>query len=65
MKKTRGWARVKPAGAHLMRLGAWYQVVDQRHPSLIVLDIAGRNVPVFRDPARVVRMVSSWPNPCT
>ncbi len=29
MKKTRGWARVKPAGAHIMRLGAWYQIVDQ------------------------------------
>ncbi len=56
MKKSRGWARVKPAGAHLMRLGAWYQVVDQRHPSLIVLDIAGRNVPVFRDLVEITRV---------
>ncbi len=55
MKKTRGWARVKPAGAHIMRLGAWYQIVDERKPSLIVLDIAGRNVPVRRDLVELIR----------
>ncbi len=55
MKKTRGWARVKPAGAHIMRLGAWYQIVNQRNPSLIVLDVAGRNVPVRRDLVEITR----------
>ena len=55
MKKTRGWARAKPAGAHIMRLGAWYQIVDERNPSLIVLDIAGRHIPVRRDLVEITR----------
>ena len=55
MKKTRGWARAKPAGAHIMRLGAWYQIVDERNPSLIVLDIARRTVPVPRDLVEITR----------
>ncbi len=55
MKKTRGWARAKPAGADSMRLGAWYQIVDERNPSLIVLDIARRNVPVPSDLVEITR----------
>lgn len=56
MKKTRGWARVKRAGAaHIMRLGAWYQIVDERNPSLIVLDIAGRDVLVRGDLVELTR----------
>ena len=55
MKKFRGWARAKPAGAHIMRLGAWYPIVDERNPSLIVLDIARRNVPVPSDFVEITR----------
>ncbi len=51
MTRSRGWARVAPqeAGAHLMRLGAWYQIVGNPAPSLVVLDIARRNVAIPSD----------------
>lgn len=55
MKKARGWARAKPAGAHLMRLGAWYPIVDERNPTMVVLGIARRNVPVPRDLVGITR----------
>ena len=55
MKKARGWARAKTAGAHLMRLGAWYPIVDERHSSIVVLGIARRNVPVPRDLVEITR----------
>ena len=55
MTRSRGWARVAPqeagagAGAHLMRLGAWYQIVGNPAPTLVVLDIARRNVAIPSD----------------
>ena len=53
MRRSEGWARVAPqearAGAHLMRLGAWYQIVGNPAPTLVVLDIARRNVAIPRD----------------
>ena len=48
MRRSRGWARVRPQGAQLMRLGAWYQVVGNTAPNLVVLDIARRNVAIPR-----------------
>ncbi len=55
MRKTNGWATAKPAGAHIMRLGAWYKIVDERNPTLVVLDIARRNVPVPRNFVEISR----------
>ena len=49
MRQSRGWARVGPHGAHIMRLGAWYQVVGNSDGNLVVLDIARRNVAIPRD----------------
>jgi hypothetical protein len=43
-----GWARVQPLGAHFLRRGAWYPVVNDKTASLIVLDVARRNVAVSR-----------------
>ena len=57
MRRSRGWAQAKPMGAHLMRLGAWYQIVDDRDPTLVVLDIARRNVPVHRDLVEIAEQV--------
>lgn len=44
-----GWARVRPVGAHYLRRGAWYPVVNDRSSSLVVLDVARRNVAVCRE----------------
>ncbi len=49
MRRSRGWARVGPHGAHIMRLGAWYQVVGNTGLNLVVLNIARRNVAIPRD----------------
>jgi hypothetical protein len=49
MRRSQGWARARLPGAHIMRLGAWYQIVDEGNPSQIVIDIAGRKIPVDRD----------------
>ena len=49
MRQSRGWARVRPHGAHIMRLGAWYEVVGSSGPNLVVLDVARRNVAIPRD----------------
>jgi len=50
-----GWARVRPEGAHFLRRGAWYPVVNDRAVSLIVLDIARRNVAVPRESVEIRR----------
>jgi hypothetical protein len=42
------WARVRHSGAHGLRRGAWFVVVNDSHPSLIVLDVRRDNVPVPR-----------------
>ena len=49
MRRSRGWARVGPQGAHIMRLGAWYQVVGNSALNLVVLDVARRNVAIPSD----------------
>ena len=66
MTRSRGWARVAPqgagagaragarAGAHLMRLGAWYQIVGNPAPTLVVLDIARRNVAIPSDLLQII-----------
>ena len=43
----RKWARVRRAGAHGLRRGAWYPVLNDR-PSIVVLDVAKRVVPMDR-----------------
>ncbi len=48
MRRSRGWARARPHGAHIMRLGAWYQVLGNS-ANLVVLDIARRNVAIPSD----------------
>ena len=48
MRRSQGWARARGPGAHLMRLGAWYQVLGNS-ANLVVLDIARRNVAIPRD----------------
>jgi hypothetical protein len=49
MRRNRGWARARPHGAHIMRLGAWYKVVGNTAPNLVILEIARRNVAIPRD----------------
>ncbi len=53
MKRSRGWARVTGHGDHIMRLGAWYEVVGSTGPNLIVLDVARRNVAIPRNLLRI------------
>jgi hypothetical protein len=43
------WARVKRSGAHGLRRGAWYPVVNDKKPELVFVDVNRRNVPVPRD----------------
>ena len=43
----RKWARVKRAGAHGLRRGAWYPVLNDR-PAIVVLDVAKRAIPMDR-----------------
>ncbi len=45
---TRKWARAKQAGAHGLRRGAWYPVVNDTGDEVVVLDIGKKNVPVSR-----------------
>lgn len=42
------WARVRRAGAHGLRRGAWYVVVNDSKPSIVFLDVNKRNVAVDR-----------------
>jgi hypothetical protein len=43
------WARVRHTGAHNLRRGAWYPVVNDSNPSMVILDVSKHNVPVPRD----------------
>ncbi len=43
------WARVKRSGAHGLRRGAWYPVVNDKKPDLVFVDVHTRNVPVSRE----------------
>lgn len=42
------WVRPKRSGAHGLRRGAWYQVVNDNSPSLVILHVRKTNVPVPR-----------------
>ncbi len=45
---ARSWARVLQAGAHGLRRGAWYPVVNVTNRELVLLDVHKANVPVPR-----------------
>ncbi len=47
-KGPKRWARVRRAGAHGLRRGAWYAVVNDSKPGLVFLDVHKRNVVVDR-----------------
>ena len=49
MRRSQSWARARSQGAHIMRSGAWYQVVGNSDGNLVVLDITRRNVAIPRD----------------
>lgn len=42
------WARVRRAGAHGLRRGAWYAVVNDSRPNVAFLDVNRRNVAMDR-----------------
>jgi hypothetical protein len=42
------WARVRLAGAHGLRRGAWYPVVNDKQATIVFLDVNKRNVAVDR-----------------
>jgi hypothetical protein len=44
----RKWARAKQSGAHGLRRGAWYLVVNVPSKALVVLSVRKHNVPVPR-----------------
>ena len=44
----KSWARVCKAGAHGLRRGAWYAVVNDKKPTIVFLDVSKRNVAVDR-----------------
>ncbi len=48
MMNSQKWARPKP-GAHGLRRGAWYRVVNEMGSQMVVLDVSRNNVPVPRD----------------
>ncbi len=45
---ARIWARVRSVGAHGLRRGAWYPVVNSGKSDLILLNVHRSNVPVPR-----------------
>ena len=55
---TRRWARAKQSGAHGMRRGAWYLVVNESS-KMIVIEVRKVNVPVPHD---IVEIASEKPN---
>ena len=55
MKKDRSWAQAKIGGTHLMRSGAWYQVVNDNDPTIVVLDVARRNVAIPRNSLEIIQ----------
>jgi ribosomal protein S27E len=44
----RKWARAKGAGAHGLRRGAWYLVVNDAQPAVVIVYVRKRNVPIPR-----------------
>ena len=55
MSEAIGWARVEPPGAHSLRRGAWYAVVDDTASTEVVLDITQRQVVIPRHHLRIRR----------
>ncbi|HLB38179.1 MAG TPA: hypothetical protein VJL31_16525 [Gemmatimonadales bacterium] len=51
----RQWARAKGAGAHGLRRGAWYLVVNDSQPAVVVLNVRKTNVPVPRTMLDIVK----------
>jgi len=45
----RKWARIRLVGAHNLRRGAWYPVVNDSNSSFVILDVSKHNVPVSRE----------------
>jgi hypothetical protein len=45
---ARKWARARGAGAHGLRRGAWYLVVNDTQQSVVILNVRKQNVPVPR-----------------
>nr|AKQ04660.1 hypothetical protein [uncultured Gemmatimonadetes bacterium Rifle_16ft_4_minimus_7] len=57
----RKWARAKGAGAHDLRRGAWYLVVNDSLPAVVVLDVRKNNVPVPRSMLDIIEeKPSKW-----
>lgn len=46
--KAQKWARVKQTGAHGLRRGAWYPVLTDTKPTIVVLDVNKKAVPADR-----------------
>ena len=44
----RKWARARGAGAHGLRRGAWYLVVNDTQQGVVILNVRKQNVPVPR-----------------
>lgn len=42
------WARVRQTGAHGLRRGAWYVVVNDSKPTIVFLDVHRKNIPMDR-----------------
>ena len=42
------WARVRQTGAHGLRRGAWYAVVNDSKPTIVFLDVHRKNVAMDR-----------------
>jgi len=42
------WARVRKSGAHGLRRGAWYSVVNDSKPTMVFLDVNRKNVAMDR-----------------
>ena len=43
---ARIWARVRPEGAHILRRGAWYNVLREPKHGIVLLEINKRIVPM-------------------
>jgi len=59
MKASALWARVKQLGAHGLRRGAWYPVVNEVTSEMLLVDVAKENVPV---PRQLVDVSEQAPN---
>jgi hypothetical protein len=63
----RKWARVLQSGAHGLRRGAWYPVVNDSSPTFVIIDVSKKNIPVDRksiqlaDDKPTLWSVVDWP----